>query len=351
MSHHLDSPLARQDIRLDITDLYVFAGQTGTALVINVCHSFGGDIPVPGFHPEGRYEFKIDLDGDAVEDLTYRVTFDAADGQGQQRFWVQRLSGAAATEPAATGIELLHGRTGTTVTTAGGVRAWAGRAGDPFWIDADILHAVGHALQDGTTVDVGPWAPERAANLFAGATVHSLVLELPDAELTPRRADNRIGVWAVATLATDAGGWRSINRVGLPMIHPLFTQYDEHLGDALNAGVPRDDYATHGESAAARIAACVGAYGTAQDPDRYGETVARLIFPNVLPYTVGTAAAFGFAGFNGRSLVDNAPEVMFSLAFNTPVTIGVGAQSVTAAPSPLFPYVPNVPTLSRSQPS
>lgn len=30
MSHHLDSPIARQDIRLDITDLYVFRGDTGT---------------------------------------------------------------------------------------------------------------------------------------------------------------------------------------------------------------------------------------------------------------------------------------------------------------------------------
>ena len=27
MSHHLDSPIARQDIRLDITDLYVFRGE------------------------------------------------------------------------------------------------------------------------------------------------------------------------------------------------------------------------------------------------------------------------------------------------------------------------------------
>ena len=39
MSHHLDSPLARQDVRLDITDLYVFRGETGTVFVINVCHS------------------------------------------------------------------------------------------------------------------------------------------------------------------------------------------------------------------------------------------------------------------------------------------------------------------------
>jgi hypothetical protein len=62
MSHHLDSPIARQDVRLDITDLYLFDGQTGTVFVINVCHSLG-DPPVPGYHPEGMYEFKIDLDG------------------------------------------------------------------------------------------------------------------------------------------------------------------------------------------------------------------------------------------------------------------------------------------------
>ena len=42
MSHHLDSPIARQDVRLDITDLYVFRGETGTVFVINVCHSIAG---------------------------------------------------------------------------------------------------------------------------------------------------------------------------------------------------------------------------------------------------------------------------------------------------------------------
>ncbi len=30
MSHHLDSPIARQDPRLDVTDLYVFRGERGT---------------------------------------------------------------------------------------------------------------------------------------------------------------------------------------------------------------------------------------------------------------------------------------------------------------------------------
>jgi hypothetical protein len=38
--------------------------------VINVCDSIAGDIPTPGYHPEGIYEFKADLNGDVVEELT-----------------------------------------------------------------------------------------------------------------------------------------------------------------------------------------------------------------------------------------------------------------------------------------
>jgi hypothetical protein len=34
--------------------------------------------------------------------------------------------------------------------------------------------------------------------------------------------------------------------------------------------------------------------------------------PDVLPYLVGTPTTFGFAGRNGRTLADSAPEVMLS---------------------------------------
>jgi Domain of unknown function (DUF4331) len=219
MSHHLDSPLARQDIRLDITDLYLFRGETGTVFVINVCHSIAGEVPASGYHPEGMYEFKVDLNGDAVEELTYRVTFDERDSAGKQRFVLRRITGSDAVDPNAPGTVVTHGTTGEIATTASGLRLWAGKAGDPFWIEPDVLHAVGHAFQDGTKVDLSGWNPAQAKNLFAGHTVYSIVLEVPDRELLPEKGHNhRIGVWAVSTLATDAGGWRSINRVGLPMI-------------------------------------------------------------------------------------------------------------------------------------
>jgi hypothetical protein len=64
----------------------------------------------------------------------------------------------------------------------------------------------------------------------------------------------------------------------------------------------------------------------------------------VLPYTVGTPAIFGYAEWNGRSLTDNAPNVMFSIAANAPVALGIGKESVTSKPSKTFPYVPSVAT-------
>ncbi|GAA2905066.1 hypothetical protein GCM10010517_71210 [Streptosporangium fragile] len=342
MSHHLDSPAARQDPRLDITDLYVFRGERGTVFVTNHSHSLAGEDIPRGLHPEGRYEFKIDGNGDAVEDLTYRFTFSDADADGAQGYELRRLAGPEARDAFAAGTVIARGRTGEAAELAGGGRVWVGKAGDPFWIEPDVLHAVGHAFQDGTIVDLSSWNPAGAKNLFAGHTVYSIVLEVTDEELLPVAGeDHRIGVWGLTWLATDAGGWRPINRAGLPMIHPLFTQFDEDLGDRLNENVPADDVRIHGKLLTDMVAGVVRAYGNAEDPEAYARTVVSRILPNVLPYTVGTPAAYGFAEWNGRSLTDNAPDVMFSFASNTPVTLGIGKESVTAKPSSVFPYVPS----------
>ena len=112
-------------------------------------------------------------------------------------------------------------------------------------------------------------------------------------------------------------------------------------------GVPSHDLATYGETVTRAIAGVVAANGTAEDPRAYGERVAHRFFPNILPYEVGTPAVFGFAEWNGRSLTDNAPNVMFSIAANTPVSLGIGKESVTSKPSTIFPYVPAVQAEER----
>lgn len=342
MSHHLDSPIARQDVRLDITDLYTFRGETGTTFVINVCHSIAKP-QITGYHPEGMYEFKVDLNGDAVEDVTYRFNFEERDPQGKQKYTIHRISGKDARDPHASGKLVAQGATDETVSSPTGLRAWAGHAGDPFWIEPDVLHAVGHAFEDGTTVNLTGWDASKAHNLFAGHTVYAIVLEVPDSELLAEAHGNhKIGVWAVATLATDAGGWHPVNRVGLPMLPPLFAQYDEDFGNRLNAGHPSEDFATYSAHVTKSIASVVSAYGTAEDPQAYADKIAHRMLPNMLPYTVGTQASLGFNEWNGRSLTDHAPDVMFSTAANFPIHLGIGKESVTSKPRKTFPYVPTV---------
>jgi hypothetical protein len=346
MSHHLDSPQARADVRLDITDYYLFRGQTGTVFAVNIDPSIAGPDAPRGFHPDARYEFRIDADDDQIPDLTYRLAFGPADQAGCQAVELRRLTGQDAdADPnevlAEPGEVLARGRTGTAVDGARGVKLWAGPAHDPFFLDGDVLHAVGDAFHAGTRVGLSGWSPAAAQNApFGWDDVYSIVLEVPDADLLAVAPDGRIDSWALTVLATDAGGWQPIDRAGLPMVHPLFAQHDDHLADQLNTATPAEDRKLFGDHFAQAIAKVVSAYGTAADAELYGRAVANKLLPNVLPYTVGTQAVFGYGVWNGRSLIDNAADVMFSLATNTALSTVVTKESVPFQPTDAFPYVP-----------
>ena len=63
MSHHLDTPLARQNGQLYLDDLYVFPGEDSTVFAMDVNSDITGVYAQPGFHPEARYEFKVHFYG------------------------------------------------------------------------------------------------------------------------------------------------------------------------------------------------------------------------------------------------------------------------------------------------
>jgi hypothetical protein len=340
MSHHLDTPLASQNGRLYIDDLYVFPGERGTVFVMDVNSTVTGDDVQPGFHPEARYEFKIHFDGADYEGLTYRVSFGDLQADGRQRLQLHALSGADAREDAATGEVVLEGWTGEPLSS-GDTRIWAGRIGDPFFIDLSLLSKVNDAVLHGTAVDLSEWEPEKAENSFGGKTVDSIVLEVShrDPKLQPGA---RIGVSATTKLATDAGGWRQINRAGHPMMWPIFWPNDTDFTDRANTRHPSEDFDAVGNEIGELVAAVVAACGNSEDPQGYGETVARKLFPDVLPYVVGTRASYSFAGFNGRTLSDNAPEAMLSLVAGMAIPSGLKASVSKHLRSASFPYV--VPT-------
>jgi hypothetical protein len=337
MSHHLDTPLASQNGQLYVDDLYVFPGNGSTIFIMDVNSTITGAHVKPGFHHEARYEFKVHFDGAAFETLTYRVSFGEASSDGRQPMRLHALIGSDAREDSATGDLVLEGRTGEPAS-AGGARLWAGRIADSFYIDLSLLAKINGAVKNGTAVDLSGWRPENAKNSFAGTTVESIVLEISH-QHPQLRSSARIGVWCATKLATDAGGWRQINRGGNPMMWPIFWPDDTDFSNPADTRHPSEDFDADGKYIGDKVAAVVAASGTSSDPEGYGQTVARELFPDVLPYVVGTPATYGFATRNGRTMADNAPEVMLSLVAGTAVPSGLKPSIANHLRDNKFPYV------------
>ena len=105
MSHHYSGPnfgFPRGDARLDFTDLYAFPkpGDAGKSILIMNVHPSAvvnppGPTTTEPFAPEALYELKIDTNGDAVADITYRVRFSSSEG-GTQTATLRRVEGAQA---------------------------------------------------------------------------------------------------------------------------------------------------------------------------------------------------------------------------------------------------------------
>jgi hypothetical protein len=73
MSHHFDSPTGREDPRLNLCDLFVFAGPDETTVLVMTVNPDAGLSSPTELREEGLYEFKIDTDGDAREDVSFRL--------------------------------------------------------------------------------------------------------------------------------------------------------------------------------------------------------------------------------------------------------------------------------------
>ncbi len=123
------------------------------------------------------------------------------------------------------------------------------------------------------------------------------------------------------------------------MMWPIFRPDDINFTNPADTRHPSQDFEAEGRHIAEHIAAVVAANGASGDPQGYGLTVARELFPDVLPYLVGAPAIYGFATRNGRPLADNAPEVMLSLVAGTAVPSGLKPSVAKNQRDDKFPYV------------
>jgi hypothetical protein len=339
MSHHFDTPTAKEDPRINICDFYLFQGRPDTTVMAMTVNPNAGVSAPDTFRDEAFYAFRFDLNGDAREEVTFKVQFEgvshADGGEYMQPFKVRRATGDAAVRGAA-GELIVEGQIGKTAKGRNGAMAYAGLAPDLFAGDGVALHRFLQALHTENRFD--PDAFLNRKNLFLNQNVTAIVIEVPNDLL----GQGLVHGWATASLYGHAPEVQ-VSRWGLPLITHLFLSdpFLPNLKEDYNRAVPADDvarFAPHIGKVAEKLSELAG---SAADPAGYGKQLIERICPTTLPYEIGSAASFDYARFNGRCLTDDVMDAMLSLAANTALGDGVAPdEGRTRAGFPYFgePY-------------
>src|SRR5437667_11470007 len=189
---HKDSALLAADHAADIADVYTFRSPVNPDNVVLVM-TVSGFIPpseasTTFFDPNVLYQWKIDNDGDAVEDLVIQAFVTGTGGHQ-----VMHFRGPAA--PAATGTTdrvVLGPETATVgvsngaapiVASRGGMTVFAGVRDDPFFFDLVQFKKI---IAGEATAFRNP-----GVDTFAGFNVLAIVAEVPSSLL----GGQKLGVW------------------------------------------------------------------------------------------------------------------------------------------------------------
>jgi len=195
-SDHKDSALLAADHAADIADVYTFKSPVNPDNVVLVM-TVSGFIPpseasTTFFDPDVLYQWKIDNDGDAVEDLVIQAFVTGTGGHQ-----VMHFRGPAA--PAATGTTdrvVLGPETATVgvsngaapiVASRGGMTVFAGVRDDPFFFDLVQFKKI---IAGEATAFRNP-----GVDTFAGFNVLAIVAEVPSSLL----GGQKLGVWGTTS--------------------------------------------------------------------------------------------------------------------------------------------------------
>jgi hypothetical protein len=313
---HLDAPGLTSpggDTRLDITDVYAFqspSNPNNTVLIMGV-NPLAGVLNDGTFRSGAAYDFKIDSNGDAKEDLTYRIRFSKPNKSLIQTVTIRREGREDDDDD---DKPLARGKTGQNISIPGGGMLRAGVFDDPFFFDLNAFLGV-NFCPSGVGTD-----------FFQGLNISAIVLEVPSSWL----GGSNIGVWGRTVLKG-----KQIDRMGRPAINTVFIPNNpfEPSGsepsqkNAFNAGVPKKDQKKFRGEVVDTLEIFYGAGSpTAQ-------ALADFLLPDIL--TIDTSSATSFP--NGRGLADDVIDIELGLVTKGAVTSDcVGNDSAFTAN---FPYL------------
>ncbi|MDP4217836.1 MAG: DUF4331 family protein [Bacteroidota bacterium] len=197
---HMDAPAVKGQTT-DITDLYVFQGKNTDNMVF-VGNSQGLLAPsatgAASFDPNTLIQFKIDNNGDNVEDLVIQAIYKDGKvnffGLGRPPLTGTRTKIAEANFLGSVDVTPYGASHPIVGYGSYGIKFFAGPRDDPFFFDLDQFHAI----LGGTATGFN----NPGKDTFAGTNVLSIVVEVPKSLLHAQ--NGKLGVWL--TTSSQEGG-------------------------------------------------------------------------------------------------------------------------------------------------
>jgi hypothetical protein len=282
-SSHREAPGVTEDPVADITDVYAFVSpdRTETTTLIMNVNPFELPAGGPNFHKFGDnvlYEFKIDNNGDAVEDVTYQFRFkttntnpntflyntgqvtslDDADLNVRQSYTVTEIREGKRTTlannvpvaPANVGPRSMPNYASLSLDAVrpvgSGITAFAGPRDDPFFADLGSIFDLG-GLRPLNEAHLIKLPKAEGEDYLAGFNVHTIALQIPTKRIVA--GDPVIGMWATTSRraenekekgkSDDDGKWQQVARLGQPLVNEAVIPIGQK--DIFNSSPPSKD--------------------------------------------------------------------------------------------------------------
>ncbi len=279
-SSHREAPLTAANPLVDNTDTYAFVSPDDPDTVTLIANWSGFQDPSggPNFYPWGaagyQYDIKVDSDGDAMPNKTYRWTFTNDDKRGdstflynngavnsfddptllfKQTYKLEEIDKAGTAKTLVDGGKVAPSFVGEAsmpnyaalrdeaITSLDGVEggsSFVGQADDPFFLDLRVFDL----LYGGDLSEVGN-------DTLDGYNVNSIALKVPVSDITDGGDDSGIiGVWSTTQQQTlnltpgkaePMGDFVQVSRLGMPLVNEVVVPVS--LKDAFNSISPDKD--------------------------------------------------------------------------------------------------------------
>lgn len=319
---------------VDIGDFFLWIGKSGgPVFMISLNPLTDADPRISSevhLDAQAVYEFKIDLDGDAVADLSYKITVEG--NVPTQKVTLRKARDAEAVSNIPRGRVVTEGEstaysadTDTILYGENGERLFVGLRQDPFFFNfVGVTCPVADDLRFALSADHLPVAGS-SDNTFSPTNISAIILEVP--ELKGRK----FGAWAVTSRkgkAMDRCGRGSLTAIFLPRTPT--GRNDAHypygaLKQKFNETEPVNDRDNYREAFRYRLQQVQG------DPE-----LADLFLPDILMLDPSEEQAYP----NGRNLREDLVFRMIAM-INPFLFVPVGAGLPATSTLPLleeFPY-------------